>query len=66
MTTTNKRNKLGQEPIMQNPLTEDDAREFADSHSEDELPDDYEPTYDDYYGAAHEKFMNDDCEYDLI
>ena len=51
---------------MQNPLTEDDAREFADSHSEDELPDDYEPTYDDYYGAAHEKFMNDDCEYDLI
>lgn len=44
----------------------DDAREYAESHSEDELPDDYEPTYDDYYGAAYEKFVNDDCEYDLV
>lgn len=47
-------------------VDEDDAREWAEANSDEELSPDYEPTYDDYYGAACEKWMNDDCEYDLI
>ena len=52
-------------------IDEDEAREWHfnntdDTYDNEEEYDAYEPTRDDYYGAAREALENDWCEYDLV
>ena len=49
-------------------VSEEEAREwhFLNTIEDEEYDENYEPTFDDYYGAAKEAWENDDCEYDLV
>ena len=47
-------------------VSEQDAYAFAEDNSDAELADDYEPSYEDYEGAAQQMFDDDDFYYDFL
>ena len=47
-------------------VSKHDAYAFAEDNSDEELADDYEPSYEDYEGAAQQMFDDDDFYYDFL
>ena len=47
-------------------IDEEEARDYAMCHSDEELPEDYKPSYEDYENAAREALEDDMGYYDLV